>query len=382
MKVKYIYYSCLILFLLACKTTKNTAVSRAFHDLQARYNGYYYATESIKEGVDKIKMDFKEDYEFTLPVYQYATPENVKNYFPEMDKAIKKSSLVIQRHTITDKNKKEIPKAGHWIDNNWLVVGQAHFYKRDFFQAIETFEYVAKTYKSEEAKAALVWLVRAYNELGNPSNAEPFLTRLQNDKKLPKYLKRDMHLAAANYNQILGNQASLLSELKEHVKFNFNRKDKARINFIIGQLEEDKQDFSNAYKSYKKVLGKGTEYDLELHSRLKLNKLEAFTSGDKEKAKADLVKMAKDPKNEEYAGEIYYTIGQLDESQNDRVEAILNYKRASATSKSNQKQKASACLRLAEIYYSDEAYVMSGKYYDSTMSLLAKNASKIPNHFR
>ncbi len=351
-------------------------MGRAFHDLQARYNGYYYATESINEGLDKIKTDFKEDYEFVLPVYQYATPDNVKNYFPEMDKAIKKSSLVIQRHTIIDKNKKEIPKAGHWIDNNWLVVGQANFYKRDFFQSIETFEYVAKTYKSNEAKAALVWLVKAYNELGNPSNAEPFLTRLQNDKKLPKYLKREMHLAAANYNQILGNTTALLSELKQATKYHFKRKDKARINFIIGQLEEDKQDYANAYKSFRKVIGKGAEYDLELHSRLKLNKLEAFTSGDKEKAKSDLLKMANDPKNEEYAGEIYYTIGQLNESLDETEEAISNFKKSSASSKSNQKQKASACLKLAETYYKQEAYVLSGKYYDSTMALLAKTHPK------
>jgi tetratricopeptide (TPR) repeat protein len=374
--VKYIYYSFFIFLITSCKTTKNTAGHRAFHDVHARYNGYYYATESIKEGLDKMKSDFKEDYEFILPVYQYATPDNVKSYHPEMDKAVKKSSLVIQRHTITDKNKKEIPSAGHWIDNNWLVVGEAYFFKRDFFQAIETFEYVAKTYKSNEAKEALVWLVRSYNELGNPSNAEPFLTKLQNDKKLPKYLKREMHLAAANYNQILGNEASVLKELKQAEKYHFTRKDKARLNFIIGQLEEQKQDYTTAYKSYKKVLGKGAEYDLELHAKLKINKLDAFTSGDKVKAKYELLKMAGDPKNEEYAGEIHYTVGQLDEGQNEMEEAIKDYKLASVFSKANQKQKASACLRLAEIYYTNELYEMSGKYYDSTMGLLAKSHPK------
>ncbi len=376
MKVKYTYYILIFLFFTACKTTKNTAVHRAFHDLHARFNGYYYATESIKEGVFKIKTDFKEDYEFTLPVYQYPTPENVKSYFPEMDKATKKSSIVIQRHTITDKNKKEIPSAGHWIDNNWIVVGQAYFYKREFFQAIETFEYVAKTYKSNEANEAAVWLVRTYNELGNPSNAEPYLTKLQNDKKLPNYLKREMHLAAANYNQILGNEASVLKELKEAEKFKFTRKDKARLHFVIGQLEEGKQDYLSAFKSYRKVMGKGAEYDLEIHAKLKINKLNAFTSGDKAKAKAELQRMALDIKNEEYAGEIYYTIGQLDESQGDLSEAILAFKKASITSSNNQKQKASACLKLAEIYYGNEAYEMSGKYYDSTMTLLPKTHPK------
>jgi tetratricopeptide (TPR) repeat protein len=372
-RILYIFF---LLLLVACKTTKNTAGHRAFHDLHARYNGYYYATESIKEGVDKIKSEFKEDYEFILPVYQNPNGENVKNYFPEMDKAIKKSSLVIQRHTITDKNKNEIPSAGHWIDNNWLVIGQAYFYKREFFQAIETFEYVTKKYKSNDTKDAMVWLIKCYNELGNPSNAEPYLTKLQNDKKLPLHTKRDMHLAAANYHQIIGNTTTLLKELKAAQKFRYNRKDKARINFIIGQLEEDKQEYKAAYQAYKKVLGKGTEYELELHARLKINQLNALVSGDQVKAKADLLAMAKDPKNEEYACEIYYSIAKLNESLNQNEEAIANYRLSSALAKSNQKQKAAACLKLAETYYSIEDYETSEKFYDSTITLLAKTHPK------
>lgn len=126
---------CLVwLFIPSCKTNKNTFVHRTFHNVTARYNGYYYATESIKEGEDKIRTAFKYDYDRLLPVFLVPDKEASKATFPEFDKAIKKSSTCIQRHTIKDKKTgAEITSAGNWIDNNWNVIGISHFYKRDFF---------------------------------------------------------------------------------------------------------------------------------------------------------------------------------------------------------------------------------------------------------
>lgn len=129
--------SCLALLILlsGCKTNKNTFIHRGYHNLTARYNGYYYATESIKEGEEKIRTSYKYDYDRLLPVYLVPTNESSKATFPEFDKAIKKSSNCISRHTIKDKKKgTEITTAGRWIDNNWNVIGISHFYKREFFR--------------------------------------------------------------------------------------------------------------------------------------------------------------------------------------------------------------------------------------------------------
>ena len=94
-----------LLLLSSCKTNKNTLIHRGYHNITARYNGYYYATESIKEGEDKIRTSYKYDYDQLLPVFLVPTNETAKATFPEFDKAIKKSSTCIQRHTIKDKKK-------------------------------------------------------------------------------------------------------------------------------------------------------------------------------------------------------------------------------------------------------------------------------------
>ena len=95
--------------------------------MTARFNGYYWSNEAIKDGVFKIEKAYKDNFEKVLPVYILPTTETAKTTFPDFDKAIKKSSLVIQRHTIRDKHENEIPTAGKWIDNNWINIGIAHF---------------------------------------------------------------------------------------------------------------------------------------------------------------------------------------------------------------------------------------------------------------
>ena len=123
-----------------CATNKNTWVTRTFHNTTSRFNGYFYANENVKGGLIKLETNRKEDYSKILPVFIYPNPEEAKTIFPEMDIAIKKLSLVIKHHMITNKAKKEIPGACKWIAPSFVLMGRAHFYKRDFFAAIENFE--------------------------------------------------------------------------------------------------------------------------------------------------------------------------------------------------------------------------------------------------
>src|SRR4051812_21001518 len=175
-----------------CSTKKNTFIHRGFHNMTARYNGYYYSNENIKDGVYKIEKGNKENFEKVLPVFIMPTNETAKATFPEFDKAIKKSSLVIQRHTIRDKKDNEIPTAGKWIDNNWINIGISHFYKREFFSGVESFEYVSRTYKSKDKYTALLWQAKALNEVGSVSQSMPIITLLSNDKNLPKKIKKQL----------------------------------------------------------------------------------------------------------------------------------------------------------------------------------------------
>lgn len=390
---KYII-SCIVLCILlsGCKTNKNTFIHRGYHNLTARFNGYYYATESIKEGEDKIRTSYKYDYDRLLPVFLVPSNETAKATFPEFDKAIKKSSNCIQRHTIKDKKKgTEITTAGRWIDNNWNVIGISHFYKREFFSGIEAFEYVIRSYKSRDKYKALIWLARSYNEIGAPSQAEPVIGVLKEDKKISKYAKKELPAVQADYYLKRGMykeaEAALINALKGGESKNKNafsdfmallksrpsKKTRARYSFILAQLYEEKKENRKAIQYYQKVISLKPDYDLVFNAKIKQARLYDLKSGNIAKVKRELLKMTRDVKNTEYLDVIYYTLGEISEREKDENQAIVNYKLSVKNSTQNPKQKALSYLKLGEISFEQANYTAAGGYYDSTMITLPKD---------
>lgn len=384
-------YSLIAVFVLTfftgCKTNKNTFIHRGYHNLTARFNGYYYATESIKEGEDKIRTNYKFNYDEILPVFLVPDNENAKATFPEFDKAIKKSSNCIQRHTIKDKKGNEIPKAGKWIDNNWNVIGIAHFYKREFFSGIEAFEYVIRTYKTKDRYKAMVWLARSYNELGAPSQAEPIIGLLKDDKNISKYAKKELPALQADYYIKRGMYKEAQEALENALKGGSKKTNKylamikgrpskitrARYSFILAQLYEAQNDNRKAVVYYKKTIDCKPNYDLVFNAKIKIARLADIKNGNVARLKRDLKRMTLDIKNKEYLDVIYYTLGEISEKEKNTDEAISYYKLSVANSTQNPKQKALSYLKLGEINFEQANYTASGGYYDSTMVTLPKD---------
>lgn len=381
----------ILLLLTGCKTNKNTFIHRGYHNLTARFNGYYYATESIKEGEDKIRTSYKYDYDRLLPVYLMPTNETAKATFPEFDKAIKKSSNCITRHTIKDKKGVEITTAGKWIDNNWNVIGISHFYKREFFSGMEAFEYVIRSYKSRDKYKAMIWLARSYNEIGAPSQAEPIISMLKEDKKISKYAKKELPALQADYyikrgmykeaeegllNALRGGDSkkkSKFSDFMAVIKGRPSKQTRARYSFILAQLYEEKKENKKAIQYYQKVISLKPDYDLVFNAKMKQARLYDVKSGNIAKLKRELLKMTRDVKNTEYLDVIYYTLGEISEKEKNETEAFTNYKLSVKNSTQNPKQKALSYLKLGEISFEQANYSAASGYYDSTMITLPKD---------
>lgn len=389
----YIVKGILFLFILSgCKTNKNTFIHRGYHNLTARFNGYYYATESIKEGEEKIAVNYKYDYDRLLPVFLIPSNETVKSTFPEFDKAIKKSSNCIQRHTIKDKQSgNEITTAGRWIDNNWNVLGISHFYKREFFSGIEAFEYVIRSYKSKDKYKSMIWLARSYNEIGSPTQADPIIRSLKEDKKISKYAARELPAVQADYFLKRGMfpeaEVALLSALKggdvvgkrgfSNLWFLFkskpSKKIRARYSFILGQLYEERGDNKRAIQFYQKTMSLKPDYEFVFNSKIKLFRLFDIKLENSVRLKRELMKMTRDIKNTEYLDVIYYTLGEIFEKEKNETEAVRNYKLSIKNSFQNSKQKALSYLKLGEINFEKANYSDASGYYDSTMMVLPKD---------
>ncbi|GIV26547.1 MAG: gliding motility protein [Bacteroidia bacterium] len=382
MKKNYLYLF-FIFIVLSCSTKKNTAVHRFWHSMNTRFNGLFNSTESIKEGQYKIRTAHKDNFDELLPIF--VVPENdeeAKKTYPEFDRAIKKASLMIQRHAIKEKGSSaETTKHGanKWIDNCWVNLGIAHYYKREFFSGIEKLDYVTRNYaKYKEKYDAMYWLVRSYNEIGAVSESEVILDNLNSDKKVPSDIKKELYALNADYYIRRGNYKEALKNLEKAVqqRYYFNREkniQRARCAFVAAQLSEQMGNFKKAKEYYKKVIQLKPDYEMVFYAKMKNALLfDDSNTLEMEKKKKELLQMTNETKNKEYLDVIYYTLGQIEEKQNNIEKAKNYYTLSVRTSTTNPKQKAYSYLKLGDIYFEEGQYVPSGRYYDSAITTLPK----------
>ncbi|MGZ3904124.1 MAG: type IX secretion system periplasmic lipoprotein PorW/SprE [Bacteroidia bacterium] len=359
------------LFLFSCTQYKNKFINRGYHNMTARYNVYFYAKEALKDGVFKVETGNKDDYNKLLPVFIYATKESAKNVSQEMDRAIKKASLCIQKHAIKDKQTKvEIPNTGRWIDDSWNTIGKAHFYKREFFSGIEAFEYVQSVYKSKQKYEAWLWEMKTYNELNSLTQSLTYINLIKNDKKFPAEYKGHFEALYAEFYIKQGSYEEAIKHLLLAIKYTKERSYVARYHFILGQLNEMKDDAVKARMHYHLCIKNKPIYDMVFYAKMKESLLYKDPASI-EKAKKNLQKMLKDIKNDDFKDVIYYTLGQMEEKENNPDKAYEYYKLSAKNSTSaNIQQKAKSYLKLADLSFDRENYTDAAGYYDSTVSII------------
>ena len=159
-----------------CSTEKYGWAHRSYHNTTARFNGYFNANERIKEALQSLKQTRKEDYTKILPVYIYGDEVTSKGLYPQMNEAIEKSSTVIDRHSMParESNKTKKKEYCQWIDDNFFLIGKAHFYKREFKDARTFLKYVSRAEEFKHSALrfeALLWLAKTHIEEENFSEA-------------------------------------------------------------------------------------------------------------------------------------------------------------------------------------------------------------------
>jgi len=387
---------CLLTILLTdgCTTKKNTWVTRHFHNTTSRFNGYFYANESVKDGLFKLETTRKEDYSKILPVFIYPNPEQAKALFPEMDKSILKLSKVIKHHMITTKSGKEIPGACKWIAPSFVLMGRAHFYKRDFFAAIENFDYVSRTYKKNNDRSlalrwfirnpedtrypllsdrymGMMWLIRAYDEMGSVSEAESLIDLLADDKELPKEYQSELAAIEAYHFLMRENYGGAMKPLLKAITLCKSRKYRARYTFILAQLEQKTGKLKRASDLYTNVVKLHPVYEMAFNAQMnKASCYDPASPEEGEKIKKQLFKMLKDKKNIDLQDQIYYALAVIAEKDNQMNDCMSYLKRSIKKSVSNKNQKALSFLKLADISFDRMEYRPAQAYYDSTVSLI------------
>lgn len=383
---RFFLHTTLFLLLIAvfggCSTEKNTRASRAFHNVTSRYNVFFNANESVKEGVANIEERIENDYTRILPIYKSSDPSAAQMVKSNMDNAIIKSSKLVEIHSITKKPKRKRNRTrkyqefasqeefNNWVDDSYLLMGKAYFYQHNFVAAIDRFSYVVRKFPDDETKhEANVWLIRSYSELGRFTEASEVIQAVQNDDDFPKKLERDLVIATADYymKQEIYDEAIKFLDLA--IKKTFFKKNKARLQYIVAQLYQELGMPDQASEAFRAVTKMNPGYKMAFNA--KINSAGVFAgTGDTEKLKKELNRMLRDNKNIDFRDQIYYAIGNLYFKEGNRPVAIDNYTQSVATSYQNQFQRALSAITLADIYFEDLEYRKAQAYYDSAMIII------------
>ncbi len=355
-----------IILLASCSTKKNKWNRRVYHNLTSHYNVWWNGNQSVKEGEKALSEAIKDDYTVVLPVYNYGTKENALSLNSHMDRAIEKAAISIQRHSMRF-NGKEYVK---WIDDSYLIMAQANFYKQEFIPARRTFDYVANSYRYNDiTHTANLWLAKTYIETEQFHKAEALLQSLivetaQNDK-MPKYVRNNLDLVYADFYIKQKQYDNAIKYLKSGLLKKLDKATRVRAMFILGQIYEYQNDNNRAREQFEAVIKKHPSYEMTFEAQMNLAK--CHDNGDTSSIMKMFWKMLDDVKNVEYKDRIFYAMSDVVLRNNNEPSGINYLRKSVASSKTNDRQKVKSSLKVATMLFDNRDYVLSQAYYDTVV---------------
>ena len=377
-----------VLGLNACSTTKNDWIHRSYHNITSYYNILFNGNEAYRKGLLQHEAAFHDDYTRILPYFRFGSDEATQASYAEMDRAIKKASKLIKQHSL--KVKPELPKKkgalskkerefykkseyNKWVDEAYLLMANAYLYQKEYDKAAIAFQTVTRKFPETESEfLANMGLWRTYTEKEDFVQAEQFKNLCEANKKFKAEHTYDMAAYEANYylkQQLYDDALKSLSKALELTK---NKDRKARIYYILAQINLKSQKHGKAFNLFAEAAKKSTDYSLTFNARIQ--QAVAFENGSSgyESVIRELKKMVRDDKNIDYLDQLYHAMATVAMQAGQKAEARKYYQLCLQANGSDQNVKAQSYLALADIYFEEKKYELSGVYYDSTMVNLSE----------
>lgn len=421
-KLSLFLFSALLMLLWGCSTTNHAILpTQAFLDITSHYNAYFNSNEKLKN-VYKLSLEnHKDKFDSVIPVLHYNDSREFASYTADLDDVVKRSTLAIQ-----------LRGASNWSDDHFLLIGQANYLKGDYDKASASFKYITTEYKEgvdyvkvmkslgkpiksyvkakkkkkkpqvkliinkdgtqtlqkldnrpefslwlhEPARSeALLWLIKTYTRQNKFEQASTVVTFVRGDDFFYKNLDPQLDLVEADLRVSQKDYNAAIEPLEKYVnakKIKKRKKLVVRPHFVLAQCYAILGNNAKAIEHYQKVLKCNPNYDMEFYAKIKMAKL-GRSGGNNAAMRSLLVKMTKDGKYKDYWDQVYYELALLSLSENNRADARKFLHKSIDNSTTNDDQKATSFMKLAELDYEDEAYVSSKYFYDSTAGFMAKN---------
>lgn len=373
---------------------KFTLYQRLIQNTVTHYNFYFNANNKLNDVLERAKSSFTDDYSLLLPFYNYSLDKTAADSI-QLDSITYKSSTGIALHDLRN----------DWVDNLYLLWGASYYLQKKFDSAYLMFQFINYAFAPKEKDGyylaigsgrdgnsalsistkeknslprkvfaeppsrndAFIWQIRNFLAQDQFAEAASLIVTLRNDPVFPKRLHNDLQEVQALwfYKQNMWDSAAayLVNALDNAT----SKQEKARWEYLAAQLYELAGNYKESEKLYTKVSSHTTDPVMDIYARLfaiRVNKDE----GEKaiEKNAAELVKMAKRSKYEDYRDIIYYMAAQMLLEGNNVDDAIALLLKSTRYSNSNNiSQRNKAFLQLAELSFAKKQYRPAYNFYDS-----------------
>lgn len=374
-----------------CTVKKNNGATRLYHNLTTRYNVHYNGQTAFDEAYRSLLEGENESY--TRPIapdliaYKIAQVRGTdKKSGGSFDRSVEKAQKAIKEHSIRIKPARKPgwrkdPKAvaeqlrgeyNPFLHQSWLLLGKAQLYNADVDEAMATFAYIARLYEAspEVRDVALLWQVRCLSLADRASEGKQLVALIDttnrshyNDlKPLYSFTMAEHHLAQ-------GEQALALPWISLAAQVEPLAAQKARLYYLLGQLQQISGDALAAYRSYGKVLSLSPRPALDFAARIRRAELSPRGHTD---VLRSLKAMARRGKYRTQLDQIYYAIGSTYLSSGDTLGAIGAFRFAIDTSQNKGQDYALANIALGQIYLQRMQYLPARAAYTQAIPALSQ----------
>lgn len=379
------FFAAVITLLLTagCATDKNTSRTRWWKAFNTRYNVYYNGAQAYIDASLEKEQGNRDDFTKMLPIYTVAnkTSRDIgrANYARAIEKAQKAIRLYsIKRRPEWTKTRRKTARDVEWLNRReynpflwkaWMLLGRAQFMSGDFDEAASTFAYMSRLYATQPAiyGRARAWLAKCYAEGGWLYDAEDVITKIRRDSLHWRAVK-EWDNTYADYFLRSGRLDEAAPYLRKAISHEMRRKQRARLWYILGQVEAELGNKDKAYGAFKRVVRLNPPYELAFNARISMT--EVLAGQQSEKMIKRLQRMALSENNRDYLDQIYYAIGNIYLSRKDTLKAISAYESGSSKALRSGIEKGVLLLKLGNLYWTRNDYSNARRCYGEAIGLL------------
>ncbi len=367
---------------------------KVYHNTTTHYNYYFNANNRLNDLVVRAKTSFKDDYSQLLSFYNYSLDVTSQDK-SELDSIIYKCTAGILLHDLRNS----------WIDNMYLLLAKAYFYRKDQDSAGLTLQYLNYAYAPKEEggyhipigsnasndkgefsiatvekssiwnklttrqpsrNESFIWQVRNHIEKNEFGEAAGVIEILRNDLNFPARLHTDLEevLAYWFYKQKVYDSSAF--HLNNALTEASTGQERARWEYLIAQMYQLDNKNEEAVEYYHRSIKHTTDPVMDVYARLNSIRINRSDNKNYMQENIDaLHQMARRDKYENYRDIIYYAAASIELERKNFENAQDDLLKSVKYTANNPAQRSQSFLLLGDMNFDRKIYPVAYNFYDS-----------------